>query len=140
MSYKINNIDLSTLGITPIQNSGALAVTGVFDFPSRKGVTEHNWGTEIESFVQSADLEYEGRDISFKGMMKATTRAILITNLNALVALCKSGLLSFETRVGTFAVYMTGEMQIGDWNDTTFIMFQFHYGTIVRPCPVLTGI
>ena len=119
MSYKINNIDLSTLGITPIQFSGqSLAVTGVFDFPSRKGVTEHVWGTEIESFVLAADLEFEGRDIAFNGIMKASTRAALITNLNSLVTLCKSGLLSFETRVGIFAVYMTGEMEVTEWNDT----------------------
>ena len=138
MSYKINNIDLSTLGITPIQFSGqSLAVSGVFDFPNRKGVTEHNWGTEIESFVSSADLEYEGRDISFKGMMKASTRPSLITNLNSLITLCKSGLLSFETRVGTFAVYQTGEIQVTEWSDTTILIeIKFRQPVVLFSTPV----
>jgi len=113
MSYKINNIDLSTFGITPIQFSGqSLATSGVFDFPERKGTTEHNWGTEIEPFVSAADIEFEGRDISFKGLMRAANRAAILTNLNNLATLCKSGALTFETRVGTFTVYLTGDIKV----------------------------
>ena len=135
MSYKINNIDLLTFGITPIQFSGqSLAVTGVFDFPNRKGTTEHDWGTEIEMFVSAADLEFDGRDISFKGLMRAANRASLLTNLNSLITLCKSGILSFETHVGTFQVYMTGGIEVVDWSDTSFsIEIKFRQPVVLFP-------
>lgn len=135
MSYKINNIDLSTFGITPIQQSGqSLAVTGVFDFPNRKGETERSWGTEIEQFVSAADLEFEGRDISFKGLMRGTTRADILSKLTSLTTLCKSGTLTFETRVGIFQVFASGEIQVVELCDTVFIVeIKFRQNVVLFP-------
>jgi len=138
--YKINNIDLATFGITPIQISGqSLATSGVFDFPNRKGTTEHNWGTETELFVAAADLVFDGRDIAFRGLMRATTRTLLLTNLNGLITLCQSGSLSFETRVGIFQVYMSAEMQVSELSDT-IITIEIKFRQPVVLFPVAPGI
>jgi len=121
--YKINNIDVTTYGIVPTQFSGqSLAIAGALDFPARKGTTEHSWGTETEAFVSAADLEYEGRDISFKGIMKATTRAALITSLANFSANCKTANTTIETGLGTFPVTLTKGITIVELSSTIIIL------------------
>lgn len=121
--YKINNIDLSTLGIIPLQNSGqSLAVSGVLDFPARKGKTEHSWGTETEAFVAEDDIEFEGREIVFYAMMKASTTEVLNANLLQLIVLCKTGIVQFETPCGIFPVVLTGDIKVEEWSEKGVII------------------
>ena len=65
MSYKINDIDFSMFGITPIRGNEPVALTGFLDFPGREGTTERDWGTETEAFVSAADLEWKERKLTF---------------------------------------------------------------------------
>lgn len=46
MSYKLDNIDISSYDTFPYvgQTKDCIAISGVFDLPKRKGITEYNWG------------------------------------------------------------------------------------------------
>lgn len=54
--------------------------------------------------------------------MKGSTRADILSKLNSLAVLCKSGNLIFETRTGTFQVIASGEIQVEEMTETIFII------------------
>jgi len=118
MQYLINDIDLSTFGIRPSRiDDSTVGVSGIFDFPKRKGETEYNWGTEIEAFVSADDLKWESRDITFKGLMKAASRAALLSNLQNFAALCKSDEVTFSTPFGVFLVVLENGISVKELRD-----------------------
>lgn len=65
MSYKLDDIDISSYDAFPYvgQTKDCIAISGVFDLPKRKGITEYNWGTGIEPFVDAEDIELDGRTL-----------------------------------------------------------------------------
>lgn len=66
MSYKLNGVDITTFGAYPIVSSDAIALSGIFDLPKRIGTTEYNWGTCIEPFVDTEDIELDGRTLTLR--------------------------------------------------------------------------
>lgn len=44
MIYKFDTIDVIAYGVLPLRGDGGVAVSGLFDFPKRKGEIERNWG------------------------------------------------------------------------------------------------
>lgn len=71
MSYKFNGVDVSAWGVAPMAEDGGVMLDGVFDLPKRTGETEHNWGTEVEAYVEREDITLDGRKLSMKLMLKA---------------------------------------------------------------------
>ncbi|MCW0484069.1 LamG domain-containing protein [Gaoshiqia sediminis] len=111
--YKINGISLAGFGILPLREKGnAFALSGALDFPRRKGTTERDWGTEIEAFVSAGDLEWEGRDITFRGLMRASSHALLVSNYGDFSDLCKNDELVFSTPFGSFNVVLEKEIKV----------------------------
>jgi len=69
--YKINGVDLSIFGFIPIKADGSdLAITGCFDLPKRKGDVEYFWGSEVESFLESEDIEIAENTFAISGLFK----------------------------------------------------------------------
>ena len=65
--YFINDIPLSDFGFTPgRQPTSNLAISGVWDMPSRIGKTHHDWLDEngVEPYLRADEIFFGGRDIS----------------------------------------------------------------------------
>ena len=70
MTYKLDNIPLSTFSAFPARGRQFFALEGMFDLPKRIGSTEHNWGTYIEPFVQAEDIQLDGRTLTLYAAMR----------------------------------------------------------------------
>jgi hypothetical protein len=110
MAYLFHGTDLSTYGITPGHAPGGnIAMQGCFDMPARIGKTMHEWGDEngCEPYVETAELFFGGRDISFTGYI-FDTRENIYSNLLAFQAEINSltELETFDTPYGAFVVYI----------------------------------
>lgn len=106
--YKLNGINIETLGLLPsIESGNSLAIGGVFDLPSRTGFTERNWGTSIEPYVQAEDIILDGRDISLTLCAKKNSNLADVTDkLKACTEI--------ECVLGKFNVFCTGAIEIED--------------------------
>ena len=69
MAYLLNNIDLSTFGITISK------LTGFEKLPKRKGKTEYSYPNlnGVDAFTDAADIIFEARDLEIKGNLVADT-------------------------------------------------------------------
>lgn len=101
MSYKLNNVEISTYGAIPVIKGPGIALSGIFDLPKRKSPTEYNWGTSIEPFVQAEDIVLDGREISLSVVLSATTVQLLTTKINAFKTAC----VACTTLTSDFAEY-----------------------------------
>jgi hypothetical protein len=106
--YTFNSVDLSTYGIMPgHEDQSNIAVRGIYDLPARIGKTFYEWGDEdgVEAYVESADMMFGGRDLTFSGHIKGTN----VQRYNYIDAL-KAGLKAptgtavFSTPYGNFNV------------------------------------
>lgn len=70
MIYKFDDVDIKTYGVLPARGDGGYAISGIFDFPKRKGEVERNWGDGIEPYLEEEDLEYGERTIGLKVVME----------------------------------------------------------------------
>ena len=120
MAYLLNNISLSTYGITPVHAPDSnISVQGCFDLPARTGNCYYSWGDSdsVEPYVASSDLFFAGRDIVFSGALFGTRQQCasnLQTFYNAISA--ASGLSVFETPYNSASGYVKSiipEMQNG---------------------------
>lgn len=131
----MNSQNISNYGITALQFDGQnLATTGEFDMPARTGETEHNWGTETEAFTDSEDMTYGNKEISFRGIMKATSRAALLTQLANFTTLCKNTPGWFETHVGQYYTYLKGGIEVQEITSTEIIL-TVHFLVLGEPFP-----
>lgn len=107
MAYTINNVDLSVFGIKASRvGDSSVGISGILDFPKRKGTTEYSWGTSVEAFVSADDLTWEGRSITFKGLMKGSSAADLRSKFAAFKAACTDGEVTLSTPFGDFDVVL----------------------------------
>jgi len=140
MSYKINDIDFSMFGITPIRGNEPVALTGFLDFPGREGTTERDWGTETEAFVSAADLEWKERKLTFTGLVEAASSAALLQSIADFSALCKNNLLTLQTTYGTFGVVLKDELTVTRLDDVTAtVKADFTEQNVVFPALVLAA-
>lgn len=75
MSYKFDGVYVAAWGVTPFTDEAGVALEGVFDLPKRTGETEHNWGTEIEAYVEAEDIVIDGRKLTLKVLLKGADEA-----------------------------------------------------------------
>lgn len=104
--YKLDGINISTLNLIPLEESGnSLAIDGIFNLPSRIGITEYNWGTSIEPFVQADDIILDGRDITLSLLAKKNSNLVTITDkLKACTEI--------ECVLGKFNVFCVGAINV----------------------------
>lgn len=109
MNYKIDNTPLSSFGAIPSPSSSHFALSGMLDLPNRLGITEYNWGTSIEPFVDEEDIELNGRTLTLSVAIKKT-------NLDAFKSACVSCKeLSFD--YDTFRVIQKDEIKVEEIRD-----------------------
>jgi hypothetical protein len=112
MSYYLNSVNLTSYGIIASHAPGSnICLQGCFDLPTRMGKSYHNWGDEdsVEPYVLVDELMFNGRDITFHGLIRGTYSEItakLTTFYNALDLFTDPVL--FATDYGNFNVLVKG--------------------------------
>lgn len=107
-NYKLNSVDLADYGILPGQISDSnIAMSGIFDLPARTGTCFYEWAESIEPYVDSDELFFSGRDLSFAGIILGSTSEIKdkLKVFYSAVGLF-SGLVVFSTPFGDFSGYV----------------------------------
>lgn len=127
--YKLNGIDIKTLGCSPVVESGnSLAIDGVFNLPSRLGATEYNWGTSIEPYVELEDIVLDGRDITLSLITNKNSNLVTITDkLKACTEI--------ECVLGKFNVFCTGAIDITEHG---FIKIKAKFRQSIFSIPILS--
>ena len=105
MIYRFDDIDISMYGVLPSRGDGGFAVSGIFDFPKRKGEIERNWGDVVEPYLEEADLDFGERTIGLKLVMENI--ADWERFRTAAIACRKLG-----TEVGDFDVLLADEVNV----------------------------
>lgn len=142
MPYNLHGSNLTDFGIIPGRASGSnIAISGHLDFPVRRNKTEHVWGEQngLEPYVSASEIMYDGRDITFHGFVKGSSRGDLDSKILGLYDLLDSvesdELMTFTTPWGTFQVLVKGEIETEAYrNHYSKIKIQFR-----EPEPDLSG-
>lgn len=128
MSYKINGVELSKFGATPIiPNSGIFAVEGILDLPQRVGNIERNWGTVIEPFVSEADIKHDGRKIVLNLIVSGESDTDLVSKIENLSDSCMNGEIELATPLGTKTVVLSGKVEISPNNFELFVIVKMNF-------------
>lgn len=117
MSYKLNDIALSDYNIIAGRApNSTIAVSGFFDMPKRTGKTYHSWGDHhgVEPYVKAAEIFFEGRDITFYGLVQADDKPSAVYLLKSFYKVLNgfTDLVDFETPYGTFQVYIKDKVKV----------------------------
>lgn len=112
--YSINHIPIRSLGAIPCLNKQRIALEGVFDFPKRKGETEHNWGTGIEPFVEAEDLHFEGRNLILNAWLRGYTQPEYGRVLSDFKSACIS-CRCLSTGYAEFEALLKGEVKVTEY-------------------------
>lgn len=113
MTYSLDGADIASLGAVPRVdiNQECIALSGVFDLPKRKGVTEHNWGTSVEPFVAKEDIELDGLTLELQLCVKGEDYKAKLDGLrNACVSCRKLG-----SSFGEFDVLVKDTIQVDEY-------------------------
>ena len=105
MIYRFDDIDISTYGVLPSRGNGGFAVSGIFDFPKRKGEIERNWGDVVEPYLEEADLDFGERTIGLKLVMENIADW---ERFRAAAVACRK----LGTEVGDFDVLLADEVNV----------------------------
>lgn len=105
MIYKFDDIDIRTYGVLPLREDGGYAVSGIFDFPKRKGEVERNWGDGIEPYLDEEDLNFGERAIGLKLVMEDAANW---EKFREAAIACRK----FGTDVGDFDVLLADEVSV----------------------------
>lgn len=113
MNYTLDNIDIRTYGAIPyVQRSkGCIALAGIFDLPKRKGITEYNWGTSIEPYVDEEDIELDGRTLTLSLCIKATDYKSKLAALKTACIFCRK----LGTEFGEFDVILKDDISVEEY-------------------------
>ena len=115
MNYKLDNINISSFGAYPKIDKAqeCIAVSGIFDLPKRKGNTEYNWGTLIEPFVESQDMEFDGRTITLNLCVEGNSYKTNLRNLKTACINCRK----LTTDYGVFDVIAKDEITVDEYEN-----------------------
>lgn len=108
-NYKINGVDMSDFDILSLKaNPNDYAVVGALDFPKRLGDVFYEWAESdvAEFFTDVDDIMFDGRDITFTGLIKGD-RAYTSNKIKALNKLLSTRVLvSFQNPFGSHNIYV----------------------------------
>lgn len=125
MTYKLDNINVSTYGALPITDE-YLAISGLFDMPKRNGTTEQSWGTSIEPYVDALDIEYSGRDLSIRFAFDKNSQF----NFNTFMAALQN-CTTLTTDLGAFSVICKDDIQVEDFGKYSLITVKLYQDIFV---------
>lgn len=113
MSYKLDDIDISSYDAFPYvgQTKDCIAISGVFDLPKRKGITEYNWGTGIEPFVDAEDIELDGRILLLSLVVRSENVKSQLDKLKKACISCRR----LSTGFGSFNVICKDEISVEEY-------------------------
>lgn len=113
MSYKLDDIDISSYDAFPYvgQTKDCIAISGVFDLPKRKGITEYNWGTGIEPFVDAEDIELDGRTLLLSLVVRSENVKSQLDKLKKACISCRR----LSTGFGSFNVICKDEISVEEY-------------------------
>lgn len=124
MSYKLDNVDISSFGAYPYENTkGSTAITGIFDLPKRKGTTEYDWGTTIEPFVDAEDIELDGRTLTLSLVIRSSN---LKSQLKKLVDACIA-CRHLSTVFGDFDIICKDEITVEEYLSLNMAIVQVKF-------------
>ncbi|WP_342328606.1 hypothetical protein [Pedobacter sp. FW305-3-2-15-E-R2A2] len=140
-TYRLNNIDLGSLGfIAGKQNGSNIALTGCFDMPARTGKTFHSWGAEhgIEPYVSAAEISFGGRVISLVGYIYGAGKLDCTNKANRIFELIDSfsDLVPLSCKWGTYQVYINQPIA-GEFIGDKALKMTFSF---FEPIAVMNGI
>lgn len=121
MIYKLDDTPLSNYNALPLIDGGCIALGGAFDLPTRKGETSYNWGTSIEPYLDVADIEIEGRELTFDCVVQSIDKPSLVENINHLTTAfiaCQK----FSTTYAEFDVVCRDAIRVEMLNDVVATM------------------
>lgn len=140
--YKLNDIPLSTYGITPGRMDGEhLAVKGIFDMPKRIGDTHYGWAESngVEPFVDADEIFLDGRTIYFQGILigdVATLKSFLNAFKTAIDAF--NDVVPFETPYGTFCV-LVSKVTPKFYHGGALVLIEFNEPQVGASCSIGTA-
>lgn len=113
--YSFNNISLDTFGfIAGRAENSNLAISGVWDMPSRLGKTSHLWGDDhgVEPYVREDEIMFGGRDLALHGYIKGDSKVAASAQLNALYEMINgvTDLVPLSSDWGAWLVYVSDEI------------------------------
>lgn len=113
--YTLDGINITEFGAFAAVTKGErIALEGVFSFPKRKGSSERNWYTEIEPFVETGDMEFDGRTLTLRAWIGGDTPVQYAGNLanfkNACIA-CRT----LATDYASFAVILKESVKVDEY-------------------------
>lgn len=113
MNYKLNDKDICSFGAVPYvdRSKECIAISGVFDLPKRKGVTEYNWGNSIEPYIEEEDIELDGRTLTLSLCIKANDYKSKLADLKLACIACRK----LETRFGVFDVILKDDISVEEY-------------------------
>ena len=117
MNYKLDGISISNYGARPATSGQCFALNGMLDLPKRIGKTEHDWGTTVEPFVQSSDIQLDGRLLTLHVVVKAEN---LDAFKNACIA-CKV----LSTTYDSYDVVCRDEIKVRELGQYLFVQVDF---------------
>ena len=140
LAYTIDGNELSTFKMLAGRAPGSnLAVSGFLDFPKRMHKAFHQWPDQdgVEPWLNAGLIHYEGRDIDFYGLIKATDLADAKNQLGSFFAVFSSAtdLITLDTTESAHDVYQRDEITanyMGDGWVTVHLPLR-------EPVPDLTG-
>lgn len=110
--YFINDIPLSDFGFTPgRQPNSNLAISGVWDMPSRIGKTHHDWLDEngVEPYLRGDEIFFGGRDISLLCWLSEEARVGYVSAMQEFydfLDTLQSGLFTLSCPFGSWEVQL----------------------------------
>lgn len=133
MIYKFDGIDITRYGVLPVQGDGGVALSGMFDLPKRKGVTERNWGDRVEPFVAAGDIQLDDRTLGLKVVMTDTGNW---ANFRQACLDCRE----LDTEWGRFRVFAADEIRVEPaGNGMQLIDIGFRQPEVELPALTLKG-
>lgn len=110
--YFINDIPLSDFGFTPgRQPNSNLAISGIWDMPSRIGKTHHDWLDEngVEPYLREDEIFFGGRDISLLCWLSEVGRVGFVSAIQTFydyIDTLQSGLFTLSCPFGSWEVQL----------------------------------
>ena len=143
--YSFNGKPFSEYGIIATKPSDSdLSISGCWDMPSRIGKTHHVWPDEIglEPYVRADEIFFGGRDIVFKGHVRAEDREGALTATSLLISDIDSTttLAPLVCPWGTWNVYVKDAVSIGYIRDgIASVQITFREPIVTVPTAIPTG-